>query len=286
MQPFFSIIIVCLNSGDRLRSTLESIERQTFHNFEVIIKDGLSVDGSLNYAHNLLKEWEKENSDGGRKIRIFSKKDAGIYDAMNQAAGKALGRYVYYLNSGDRFYSEKVLQEMADFISASGGGNLPGIYYGNVYERLRGQKVASNPCMDAFGCYRNVPCHQACFYSAELLREHPFLTEYKVRADYEQFLWCFFEKGVRGEMRLAYQDILVADYEGGGFSETRENRKVSAREHREITEKYFTRRQLFRFRLIMLLTLSALRTKLAENEKTAGVYNRLKGIFYAQKVRR
>ena len=87
-------------------------------------------------------------------------------------------------------------------------------------------------------------------------------------------------------MRLAYQDILVADYEGGGFSETRENRKVSAREHREITEKYFSRRQLFRFRLIMLLTLSALRTKLAENEKTAGAYNRLKGIFYAQKVRR
>ena len=84
-------------------------------------------------------------------------------------------------------------------------------------------------------------------------------------------------------MLFRSKDILVADYEGGGFSETRENKKISAREHREITRRYMTKGELFRFRLIMALSLSGLRTRLAENKKTAGVYNQLKGIFYAHR---
>lgn len=284
MQPFFSIIIVCLNSGKRLKSTLESVEEQTFHKFEVIIKDGRSEDGSLSCAYTLSEKWERD-PEAEQRIRIFSEQDAGIYDAMNQAAKKARGRYIYYLNSGDRFYSPEVLQEMADFIGKFEVEDKPGIYYGNVYERQRGQRVMSNPHMDAFGCYRNVPCHQACFYSAELVREHPFHTQYRVRADYEQFLWCFFEKGAQNGVRFACKDILVVDYEGGGFSETGENRKISAREHRAIAGHYFSQGQLIRYRLIMLLTLSALRTRLAENEKTAGLYNRLKKALYAGKKR-
>ena len=73
---------------------------------------------------------------------------------------------------------------------------------------------------------------------------------------------------------------MVVDYEGGGFSETKENRRVSAKEHKEITRKYIPGRQLFKFRLVMWLTLAPLRTKIAENEKTAGIYNRFKRIIY------
>lgn len=113
--------------------------------------------------------------------------------------------------------------------------------------------------------------------------EHPFETGYKVRADYEQFLWCFLRKGSKGEVTFAYKDILIADYEGGGFSETKENRRVSAREHRKITGEYMTRGELLKFRMIMALSLSGIRTKLAENKKTAGIYNRIKGIFYARR---
>ena len=211
------------------------------------------------------------------------KKDSGIYDAMNQGAEEAQGEYLYYLNCGDRFYSKNVLQEMADFISGQarteGGMQQPGIYYGNIFERLTGQKVASNPHMDAFGCYRNVPCHQACFYARELLEKHPFETGYKVRADYEQFLWCFFQK--EEKVHFAYRDMLIADYEGGGFSETRENRRISAKEHKEITRKYMTKGELLKFRLVMAITLSGLRTKLSENKRTAGMYNRLKELIYS-----
>ena len=42
------------------------------------------------------------------------------------------------------------------------GTERSAIYYGNVYERVTGQLVSSNPKLNAFGCYRNVPCHQRC----------------------------------------------------------------------------------------------------------------------------
>ncbi len=274
MQPFFSIIVVCLNPGEKLRATLESIKKQSFSDYEVIIKDGFSTDGSLACVAEILP-W----------ATLVQEKDTGIYDAMNQAADKAEGKYVYYLNCGDLFFSDKVLEEMAVFIKGSPAHaeQKPGIYYGNIFERQTGQQVASNPKIDAFGCYRNVPCHQACFYSRELLLAHPFETGYKVRADYEQFLWCFF-KGCNDEGTIfAYKDMIVADYEGGGFSETKENRRVSATEHNEITGKYMTGAQRLKYKTLLLLTLAPLRTYLAENEKTAGFYNRLKERLYASK---
>lgn len=278
MNPYFSILVVCLNPGDKLKETLESIKMQTLQDYEVIVKDGGSSDGSLVCAYDLEKEWEKEE---GRRLRVIERKDGGIYDAMNQAAEEAEGRYFYFLNCGDRFYTPDVLEKMREFIESRGGEE--GIFYGDIYERLTGQRVASNPRMDAFGCYRNVPCHQACFYARRIFREHPFDTGYLVRADYEQFLWCFFVGQKREKLVFGYEDMLIADYEGGGFSETRENRRVSAREHKEITGKYMTAGQRFRFKMILLLTLAPLRSKIAENEKTAGLYNRLKEIVYAGK---
>jgi glycosyltransferase involved in cell wall biosynthesis len=274
MQPFFSVLVVCLNPGEKLQATLESIKKQSFQNYEVIIKDGFSSDGSLACVNRVLPG-----------AMIVQEKDTGIYDAMNQAAAKASGRYVYYLNCGDWFYSETVLEEMAGFIRESRAyrEGTPGIYYGNIFERQTGQQVPSNPKIDAFGCYRNVPCHQACFYSRELLMAHPFENGYKVRADYEQFLWCFFVGGKEKNVIFSYKDMIVTDYEGGGFSETKENRKVSAAEHKEITQKYMTGAQRLKYKTALLLTLAPLRTCLAENEKTAGVYNRLKERLYTRK---
>lgn len=292
MNPFFSIIVVCFNPGQKLRETLLSIKNQIFSDYEIVIKDGLSSDGSLAcveeiFSGEVVLEEKKEG-----KVCLISKKDQGIYDAMNQAMIQAKGEYIYFLNCGDWFYSDQVLGEMAEFIRAcrkeddkETGQDGLGIYYGNIYERVTGQKVASNPRMDAFSCYRNVPCHQACFYAGELLLRHPFQTKYRVRADYEQFLWCFFVAGKEQKVRFAYRDLLIADYEGGGFSETKENKKISAAEHRAITKIYMSGAQLFRFRLVMFLSLAPLRTWIAQNERTAGLYNRIKEIVYAVKRR-
>ena len=75
MQPKFSILVVCLNPGEKLRVTLDSIKKQTYRDYEVVIKDGLSTDGSMEYAREAAKDFPS--------LRIIEKQDAGIYDAMN-----------------------------------------------------------------------------------------------------------------------------------------------------------------------------------------------------------
>lgn len=277
MEPQFSILVVCFNPGEKLKNTLDSIRKQTFTDYEIVVKDGGSTDASIDELKEELKK-DASGETGEPPLRLVERKDTGIYDAMNQAAAEARGKYVYFLNCGDLFYDENVLAATAELIA--GNPFVHGIYYGDIYERLTGQRVASNPEIDAFACYRNVPCHQACFYDRELLLAHPFRTEYRVRADYEQFLWCFFTRQYRDGVRFCHGDIMVADYEGGGFSETKESRKLSEREHQRIVREYFPKGALRKYQLVMWLTLAPVRTWLSRNKATAGLYNRMKRKLY------
>lgn len=260
----FSILVVCLNAGEKLLLTVNSILEQTFTDYEIVVKDGGSTDGSLDALPD------------AKAIRVIREKDQGIYDAMNQAARVALGEYVYFLNCGDYFYDKEVLQNINKALEDQENGKEADIIYGNIYDMITESTVFSNPAMNAFGCYRNVPCHQACFYKKELVLEHPFSTKYKVRADYEQFLWCFFKAGAK----LSYTPVQIASYEGGGFSESKKNIKKSAQEHKEITRMYMSKTQLFMYKAIMILTLSKVRTFMSHNPVLGRVYNGLKRCIY------
>ena len=267
-KPFFSIIVVSLNPGERLEKTLNSITSQTYTDYEVILKDGCSTDGSL---EELQKQGYFENKN---QIRIIQNKDKSIYDGMNQAVSCISGRYVQFLNCGDYFYSNKTLEEVAEFIVSVEKPRV--IYYGNQYNQLQDTIVYSAPQINDFTCYRNVPCHQVCFYDYRLFEKRAYELKYKVRADYEHFLYSIYEEGAKG----VSMPIIVASYEGGGFSETKENRKRSAFEHKEITFKYLGKAKVFKYRMIMWLTLAPLRTWIAENPALSGVYNGVKNMIY------
>lgn len=269
-QSRFSIIVVCLNAGDKLTETVNSILQQTYTDYEIVVKDGFSKDGSV----------EKLPVD--ERIRIYREKDTGIYEAMNQAVDKATGQYLLFLNCGDLFHDKTVLEQVNQCILADEKENGDAhalIYYGNTYTVLTDTVVASNPHMDAFACYRNVPCHQTCFYALSLMQTRAYLPEYRVRADYEHFLWSFFQ----GEAKPKYMDVIVADYEGGGFSETKENIERSKKEHTEIVHKYMTNGQILKYKLILWITLAPLRSKIAQSEKWSGAYNKVKDKLYRRK---
>lgn len=263
----FSIIVVCRNAGEKLHKTIESIRRQTEDDYEIIVQDGFSTDGSV--------EWLAVRK-AAKDLRIFREKDTGIYDAMNRAVAHASGRYLFFLNCGDYFEDETVLARVKQEIARSDGSGRLQIFYGNIRERATGALVMSNPKIDDFACYRNVPCHQACFYDRRLLKKRGFRICYQVRADYEHFLWCYY----RARASMHYMPLTVASYEGDGFSETRENKRRSTVEHAHIVKKYMSGGQIFGYRLIMFVTLAPLRTYLAKNEATAELYQKIKRRIY------
>ena len=294
---FFSIIVVTYNAGDKLCGTIWNILGQTCRDREIIIKDGGSTDGSREQLQHLL---ESEGEDG---YCILTGRDAGIYDAMNQAVSAAQGEYLYFLNCGDELHDPRVLEQVKNSITQNtvrtsapadaasvqarkGGGwqnetadTAPAIYYGDVIEHSSGQMVRANPRMTHFAMYRYLPCHQACFYHRSLFTERGFDTAYRVRADYEHFLWCCIEKNVPA----APLGFVIADYEGGGYSETPEGRDRSAAEHREITRRYFTGRERFLYRLYLIVTLQPLRFRLAQGRHTAALYDAVKNAIYKRK---
>lgn len=257
--PFFSVIVVCFNAGEKLNATLQSVLSQTEEDFEILVKDAGSTDGSI----GRLPE--------DPRIRVFVSKDRGIYDGMNLAAQKAAGKILYFLNCGDLLHDEKVLEQVRRFIEKTGAVKKA-IYYGDIIEETTGQRVAANPVMSHFAMYRNIPNHQACFYTADIFTEETFDLSYKVRADYEHFLRVVITKGVQTHA----MGLVVADYEGGGYSETEQGREISKREHRKITKKYFTPGERFCFKGYLIVTLQPVREKIAHGKHTAALYDKVR----------
>lgn len=266
-EKFFSIIVVALNPGKKLLFTLESILMQSFQDYEIILKDGGSQDQSITALA------EKGFFAAHPQIVLEQRRDQGIYEGMNQGIALAKGRFLLFLNCGDCFYDSSVLEKAAKMIEAE---NQAEIYYGDQFNQLQNTLVRSAPKINDFTCYRNVPCHQVCFYSAKLFTERGYDCQYRIRADYEHFLYCIYKKKARAK----YLPMVVAFYEGGGFSETAENRKRSRQEHREITVNYLGKEKAAAYGLLMGLSLAPIRTWLAQHPVFSRFYQGIKGGIY------
>lgn len=262
----FSVIVVCLNPGDKLGPTMESILKQDYPDFDVIVKDGGSKDGSI----------EKLVQDN--RIKLFVEKDTGIYDAMNQAVAHADGDFVIFMNCGDSFYDESVLTKVSE-LAKKEQGEAPLVIYGNIYNEKSKSFITPAPTINGFTCYRNVPCHQSCIYSTALCKQKPYEPKFKIRADYEHFLWCYYV----GKAKMIHLDYAVANYEGGGFSETKENLKRSKKEHEEITKRYMKTGELFKYKMILALTLAPIRRKMAESPRFSAFYHKCTSFLYGKK---
>ena len=274
----FSVIVVSFNAGDRLSRTLESIAAQTCQDLEVVLKDA----GSSGESLSALQKAPSVISPDRLVMEVSP--DRGIYDGMNRAVTLSSGEFLYFLNCGDLLADENVLARVKERIlmdreNGAGDPDVPAVYYGDVVEQITGELAAAKPVMDDFALFRNIPSHQACFYDRRLLAApggRGFNTAYAVRADYEHFLWCHYRAGAR----MTHLGFAIASYEGGGFSETKKNRAVSAREHKEITALYMPFHKRALYRAYLILTLQPVRERLARSPLTAGIYQKCRARVY------
>lgn len=106
-MPFFSIITVTYNAAELLPGTIESVLEQTCDDYEYLIIDGASTDGTA----------ELVRSYGDRVHHFQSEPDRGLYDAMNKGLRAARGRFVQFLNAGDHLHDRQVLARIQALVT-------------------------------------------------------------------------------------------------------------------------------------------------------------------------
>lgn len=177
MDPLFSIITVTWNAAAAIVPTLESVQRQTSSDYEMLIVDGASTDDTLRIV--------REASIAS--LRVFSEPDKGLYDAMNKGLALARGRYIIFLNAGDAFASDTVLARLAMLATEN-----PGVIYGQTQlvddaRDVVGMRHLTAPKRLTAASFLNgmVVCHQAFVARRDLVPQ--FDLQYRYSADYD---WC------------------------------------------------------------------------------------------------
>lgn len=248
----FTIVTICLNAGNDLIGTVQNTLEQTHKDFEIIVKDGLSNDGSI------------ERLPQDDRIHLIRKKDSGIYDAMNQAIEAASGEYIIFMNSGDWFYRNTTLEEINSYVEAS----HKGLYYGQNYDRSLNCTYVYPEKLTRMACYRTMICHQATVYSTQLLKQRPYDTSYRICSDREMLLYLVCEKNIEAQ----YMDLMVANYQGGGFSENKAYCQLYKPDDRRMLNTYYPRSEQLCYGLLMSLTFPNLRKRLADSPRFSKYY--------------
>lgn len=135
MKPLISVVIPSFNKAKFIGKTLDSIVKQDYENFEVIIMDGGSTDGTL----KIIEKYAKKYPD---IIRYESKVDKGQWDAINKGYKKAKGKIIGYINADD-VYKQGVFSEIERLYRL----NIDALWFagrGNVID-IKGEKIAKWP---------------------------------------------------------------------------------------------------------------------------------------------
>lgn len=213
----FSIITVSYNNREGLAKTVKSVLGQTFTDYEYLVIDGGSTDGSaedIRQVADRLGFW-------------CSEPDGGIYPAMNKGVAKAKGDYVLFLNSGDCFHSANVLEKVSgqldnkDIVSGYAlrtDGKILNVHEDDVLMLLLHSTFS----------------HQATFIRRSLFDNYQYDPEVKIIAD-----WKAWVDWVIGENRSwKYIDTVVCDYDIEGVSSSTKNWDEILRERRAVWESF------------------------------------------------
>jgi glycosyltransferase involved in cell wall biosynthesis len=218
-----TIITINYNNNKGLLKTFESIKNQTWLDFEYIVIDGGSTDGG------------KELIENNAQINYWvSEKDSGVYNAMNKGIRAATGDYIIFMNSGDFFYDNDVLEKVAKHFDS----NIS-IFYGNAHFLGKEMdKIIDYPDKLSFSFFTHTSlCHQATFIKKDLFDKIFYYNEnYKIVSDWEFFAYSICIK------KATHQHLkqIICTYDLNGISSQEKAKVVDTDEREQVMNTHFS----------------------------------------------
>lgn len=221
-----TIITINRNNATGLEKTIHSVACQTNKDFEYIIVDGASTDGSINVIQGLEEIL-------GKRLRWISEPDKGIYNAMNKGINMASGNYVQFLNSGDCLTADNITERMFQALKEH---DYPSILYGNMLKDmpdgsiLRDRYFAGQD-ITLLGFFNGTLNHSPAYIRRNLFKEYGMYDEsLKIVSDWKWYLQAI----ILGKERPVYADIDVTLFDMNGISET--NKELDKAERKKVLD--------------------------------------------------
>lgn len=215
-----SIITICYNNLVGLKATMESVLSQTFKDYEWIVIDGGSTDGSKEFLesnNNAISYW-------------VSEPDRGVYHAMNKGVAVAQGDYCQFLNSGDTLISPDILEKVFSY-------DLSDVTYGDVWIVKEGKVLEKRTYPDSltFPYIFKYPInHQVAFIRTSLVKQHPYREQYSICADRFLFLKLFLTGS-----HFKHLPLPIVFFDDNGMSSRPENFPERDRQCHAIKQEFF-----------------------------------------------
>lgn len=220
-----SIITINYNNENGLAKTVQSIINQSCKDFEYIVIDGNSNDGSKNIIENnseVINQW-------------ISEPDSGVYNAMNKGIKMASGNYLLFLNSGDILADSQVVEKILPMLD-----NVSDIISGNLIYSISGiPKTMFTPPtknIDLTYFLHSFLPHPSSFIKKNLFGEVGFYSEnFKIVSDWEFFLKAI----VIHKAKYRNVNITISDFDNSGISSNDNNKVLMENEKQSVYQKYF-----------------------------------------------
>ena len=226
-----SIITINRNNAVGLEKTLQSVASQTFKEFEYIIVDGASTDGSV----EVIKKYESQFAH----LKWVSEPDSGIYNAMNKGIRMATGDYIQILNSADILAAPNVTERMIAVLKELRINNqeqeVPVVYGNMIKKDYSSGKIVGKSGKVEYSLrqyYSSTMNHDCCYIRRDLFDAYGLYDEnLKIVSDWKWFLQVI---GL-GRVKPVYVDIDVTVFDTSGISER--NLDLRNKERRQVLEE-------------------------------------------------
>lgn len=219
-----TIITINRNNFAGLEKTMRSVAAQIGGDFEYVVIDGASKDGSV----EVIRSFE---SSLGERLKWISEPDKGIYNAMNKGIGMATGDYLQFLNSGDSLVSNDITLRMTEALKSKG---YPSILYGNMLKDMPGGKAVRDRCfagkdISFLGFYTGSLNHSSAYIRRSLFNRYGMYDEgLKIVSDWKWFLQAI----ILGGEKPVYVDMDVTLFDMNGISE--KSKALAKSERRQV----------------------------------------------------